>query len=39
VRRSVARALGRTAAEDIISPETGEVIIEKNTLIEESMPS
>ncbi|MCH9808783.1 MAG: DNA-directed RNA polymerase subunit beta' [Alphaproteobacteria bacterium] len=30
------RALGRTAAEDITSPETGEVIIEKNTLIEES---
>jgi DNA-directed RNA polymerase subunit beta' len=30
------RALGRTSAEDIISPETGEVIIEKNTLIEES---
>ncbi|MEQ8694749.1 MAG: DNA-directed RNA polymerase subunit beta' [Gammaproteobacteria bacterium] len=29
------RALGRTAAEDIVSPETGEVIIEKNTLIEE----
>ncbi len=30
------RALGRTAAEDIVSPETGEVIIERNTLIEES---
>jgi DNA-directed RNA polymerase subunit beta' len=31
------RALGRTAAEDVISPETGEVIIEKNTLIEERL--
>ncbi|MBU2580268.1 MAG: DNA-directed RNA polymerase subunit beta' [Alphaproteobacteria bacterium] len=29
------RALGRTAAEDIINPETGKVIIEKNELIEE----
>ena len=29
------RALGRTAAEDVTNPETGEVIIQKNELIEE----
>ena len=30
-----ARALGRTAAEDIVSPATGEVLVERGTLIEE----
>ena len=29
------RVLGRTAAEDVINPATGEVIVKKNTIIEE----